>query len=245
MTPQLSLINHDPEKNQFGDCFRACIATLLDIPIDDVPNFAEPWDKFFLNRCRAFLKPLGYGYYEHALLGEYTIKQCLKYMADQNANMYYIFVGGTETGTNHAVVCLNDAVVHDPTPEIRKITGRDSIIGPCKGAEKEADAYFVGLIVAGCTLKDDNDQGVAIQECMEYLKKLPREFGPIVKGVKFTTVYACYSDKKHIEVVISISGKPDITDDCINQVIHEYVTDIPAKTREHFVVLWDHTSLFL
>ena len=37
-------IEHDPESGNWGNCFSAVLASLLDIPIEDVPVFSgEGW----------------------------------------------------------------------------------------------------------------------------------------------------------------------------------------------------------
>lgn len=41
MTPTKQTILHDPANGQFGDCFRACIASLLDLPITAVPHVCD------------------------------------------------------------------------------------------------------------------------------------------------------------------------------------------------------------
>lgn len=32
---------HDPEKGMIGDCWRACIASILDLPCEEVPHFVR------------------------------------------------------------------------------------------------------------------------------------------------------------------------------------------------------------
>ena len=32
-------ILHDPEKKNYGNCMQACVASLLNIPLNDVPHF--------------------------------------------------------------------------------------------------------------------------------------------------------------------------------------------------------------
>lgn len=61
MTPQEQEFPHDPENGIFGDCFRASLASLLDLPIIGVPHFlydgdADKWTE----RLNAFLSPMGY-----------------------------------------------------------------------------------------------------------------------------------------------------------------------------------------
>ena len=49
-------IEHDPESGNWGNCFSAVLASLLDIPIEDVPVFCgEDW----LLRVSQSPRPLG------------------------------------------------------------------------------------------------------------------------------------------------------------------------------------------
>lgn len=38
MKPVRQLYRHDPANGVYGDCWRACIASVLELPIEDVPH---------------------------------------------------------------------------------------------------------------------------------------------------------------------------------------------------------------
>ena len=64
MLLQNQTVKHDPENGLYGDCYRACVACLLNLEVDQVPHFyhdgcnSEIGDK----RCREWLE-LGHEQY--------------------------------------------------------------------------------------------------------------------------------------------------------------------------------------
>lgn len=92
-----------------GNCFSACLASVLDLPIEQVPNFYDiaphengPW----WDAVRAWLKPLGWSVIHLTLdpahLGEFP--------------GVFIVGGKTSRHTDHAVVYQDGHLVHDPFP---------------------------------------------------------------------------------------------------------------------------------
>lgn len=89
-----------------GNCFAACVASLLEMPIDDVPNFCNlpgDWEAEF-NR---WLRPFG--------LYALTVQ-----MNDWRPPGLHIMAGKSPRGASvkemHSVVAQGDAIVHDPHP---------------------------------------------------------------------------------------------------------------------------------
>lgn len=86
-----------------GNCFAACVASLLSLPIDDVPDFNQPgknWRRLF----EEWLKPRGLApliVYKGAILP---------------GGMHYLAGGPGPRGCPHAVIYLDGAMVHDPHP---------------------------------------------------------------------------------------------------------------------------------
>jgi hypothetical protein len=107
---------HDPANGSWGDCTRACVASILELPAEAVPHFCEfgeeppgpdgnlPW----WNRLTAFLKPLGYSTLVFEIQGpEHAFKPgCMPF--------HYIRGGKTRRGTNHDTVYFDQKLVHDP-----------------------------------------------------------------------------------------------------------------------------------
>lgn len=98
-----------------GNCFSACVASLLELRIEDVPYFMgdtpQDWDRNSGIRLNAFLSPLG------------LFSLCLIVPARQFESCpIYMILGGQaerEPGgprTPHAVVGFAGKWVHDPHP---------------------------------------------------------------------------------------------------------------------------------
>ncbi len=114
MTPYRQIVKHDPERGQFGDCARTCIASILDLPLESVPNFAEAWhdtDKFWRG-INEFLAERGLGCFSVAFNME--VADVLSMMQHHNENLYYMLGVGTPKGTDHFVVCRGGVLVSDP-----------------------------------------------------------------------------------------------------------------------------------
>jgi len=107
-------VSHDPEKGTYGDCLRACIATMLEKPSNDVPHFYhDGCDGNEGNkRLQEYLKTQNliacYQYFESAPVDE--VKQHMKVL---NPEVVYLLMGSTATG-DHIVICKNDEVLHNP-----------------------------------------------------------------------------------------------------------------------------------
>lgn len=121
MTPVDQSIMHDPANGQWGDCMRACIASLLALPILDVPHFNEggPRGLEFDRRVRDFLA-------QHGLI-EVRIHSKTSQAHVIQGTCHHLIYGYTERGTYHAVVGLNGKVVHDPHPSKTGVIEDDRI----------------------------------------------------------------------------------------------------------------------
>lgn len=108
------LFKHEPKKGYFGDCHRTCLACILNISPEEIPNFGIYYDnpeKFIeeerkwhlINNIISIVCP-------------YTgsIEGILKTQKEQNPNTYYILSGISKNDLGHSVVCLNDEIIWDP-----------------------------------------------------------------------------------------------------------------------------------
>ena len=87
-----------------GNCFAACVASILEIPIEVIPEL--PGDNTWTFVFREWLKPLGFTCYT-LTLGD-----------DDVAQGYTIMAGMSPRGKwLHAVVALDGVMVHDPHPD--------------------------------------------------------------------------------------------------------------------------------
>jgi hypothetical protein len=130
---------HDPEKGIKGDCFRASIASILELPIKEVPHFcadSEGW---------------------HERLQEWLAKQGLCYLEINNvrpndfkmldiSNCYHTLVGPSPRFPDelHCVVGRNGEMVFDPHVDKRGLVGDPS-------------KWLTGFIVSLCN-KNQNSE---------------------------------------------------------------------------------------
>lgn len=127
MKPLQQRFRHKPDDGIYGDCHRACIASLLELELelDDVPHFGDgmPDADEFNRRVDAFLKArdlvsVGSPY-------DCTLEHLLIVMKVTNPGAFYLLGGTSKTGVNHTVIGYEDKIIHDPS-----IT-QSGIVGPC------------------------------------------------------------------------------------------------------------------
>lgn len=114
MSPVFCTTRHAPP-DSYGDCIRACLATVLDVATETVPHFAhdgaDPYT--VLARARAWLSPQG----ETIFISQYPAvarDEMLQMMQENNPDSVYLLFGFTSGGTGHVVVCRGGEVVHNP-----------------------------------------------------------------------------------------------------------------------------------
>lgn len=93
---------------EVGNCFSACVASLLELPIEDVPTFVtcEPGDRLiWRTHFLSWLKPRGY----YALTFQYN--EDIHCMPEG-----FCILGGQSPRGSHAVVADKLTIVHDPHP---------------------------------------------------------------------------------------------------------------------------------
>ena len=87
-----------------GDCMAACVASILDLPLDAVPNPQGEDSAWFLEWV-AFLAPYNLSILTFLDGGDWIPRG------------YSILCGKSPRGDwNHAVVCFDGEMVHDPHP---------------------------------------------------------------------------------------------------------------------------------
>lgn len=115
MEPRMCMTVHNPPKS-YGDCIRACIATLADddrVPhvFNDETPAEESW-----HQIRSYLKSVGKFLF---LVG---VDDPFDETGENNPSIPYMLICGTNNG-NHAVICKNGVVVHNPAYYKSEITG--------------------------------------------------------------------------------------------------------------------------
>lgn len=102
---------HAPARGIFGDCYRAALASLLDMPLADVPHFLRYPEDQRRDAYREFLRPLGLipvvipgEIFRSVIVG--TGIDCL----------HLILGAAKDDGCPHTCVGRNCVIVHDPGP---------------------------------------------------------------------------------------------------------------------------------
>lgn len=98
-----------------GNCFAACVASVLELPLEGMPNFCggpDITEDSWCPRFRAWLAERGLGC---AFLG-YSPEHGIAAVVGAGA---YVIVGGDSPRGNflHQVVYRGDELVHDPHPD--------------------------------------------------------------------------------------------------------------------------------
>lgn len=110
MIPLMMSVDHDPPRS-FGDCFRTCIACILEVPQEEVPHPGQEGEA----RWDALMPELDSWL---ASRGLYTVQ-----LKDTPENLerycdyfgYHLIAGQSPRG-GHYCVGLGGKVVHDPSP---------------------------------------------------------------------------------------------------------------------------------
>ena len=108
MIPITQTIQHDPDNNINGNCFSAVLASLLHIPIEDIPVFSS--EESWLCQVNHFLQKYNLCYIQVNGLKEVIRDTCITGM--------YHEIGGTTNRADclHAVVGLDGDQFFDPHP---------------------------------------------------------------------------------------------------------------------------------
>ncbi len=107
MIPVNQSVKHDPANGKTGDCFSATVASLLHLPLSEVPLFVSTdWQAQF----NVWLRAYGLAYIQMVDLPGYAKENAIEGLWHEIAG-YTDRHGGKEL---HAVVGNDSVVVHDP-----------------------------------------------------------------------------------------------------------------------------------
>lgn len=143
MKPVKQLYRHDPP-HAWGDCHRACVASILELPCEAVPNFCAPpaGDQWQEGRWRereyAWMRSQGLVPIVTAYAPEAELDALLDNSVYYNPGIYWILGGTSRNGTGHSVVAFDGRIVHDPSLD------DSGIVGPMEGGH-----YWGTFIGAG------------------------------------------------------------------------------------------------
>lgn len=123
-------ILHDPENKISGNCFTACVASILECNIDSVPYFTEELFQLpvgeraseFEKRILKWFHKKGYSYIEIPVNFE-VLPSWTEYM--QKRETYHIIVGESPrfSGGYHACVGKYGEIIFDPHPSHKGLNG--------------------------------------------------------------------------------------------------------------------------
>lgn len=113
MIPQICSIKQNPPES-YGDCIRACIASILDMDCENVPHLVDVNGYFQLDEMRAWLADLGYGLAYMLFDGETSRDEMLQSWGIMNPGIHAMLMAQTASGGDHAVIVYGDKIVHDP-----------------------------------------------------------------------------------------------------------------------------------
>ena len=123
-------INQTEVSSGKGNCMQSAIASLFEVPLENIPNFIEykeNWISVFFN----IFKYYGYGYPTPVDIRDLeleNLKEILQYDGGINGHFYAVVKSQTFKNTTHAVIMdLNGNIVHDPNPNKKalKLTYKD------------------------------------------------------------------------------------------------------------------------
>lgn len=139
MKIQKQKYEHDPKNGVYGDCYRTCVAMILDMDRDDVPHFSKlallnPEGPSASQYLREWLKSKNLGVFSVVLSGDNTIGEVLKMLGHIVNDVPIMLIGesGRYEGVGHVVVVKNGEIIADPSGS--------GIVGPSE------DFYWVEII---------------------------------------------------------------------------------------------------
>lgn len=118
MKPVWMQNRHEPP-TLYGDCLRACVASILELEVSEVPHFhfdGHPSDAVIRQRLDEWLATRNLtswcvGYHGHIGFDDLCV-----IMETNNPGRNYILFGATDAGDPHAVVMRDGRLIHDPSP---------------------------------------------------------------------------------------------------------------------------------
>jgi hypothetical protein len=107
-----------------GNCWAACIASILELPIEEVPNFVVEYEGEYLKKTEEWINGLVKTrlWLKGHELGLVTV-HCGNSPLGCIGTTYWIGVGKSPRGPDHAVVYHGEDLVHDPHPDKTGLEG--------------------------------------------------------------------------------------------------------------------------
>ena len=111
-----------------SDCLRASLASVLELPLDEVPHFLGNPDtaRNWPGELEYWL--FGRGLTVYPVAPSSDLAATLAYMGQRWAGDFYLLCGRSGEDYGHVVVGCGDAIVHDPDPGVPR--GSHCLTGP-------------------------------------------------------------------------------------------------------------------
>lgn len=99
-----------------GNCFQAVLASLLEVPLEAVPDFCNIYpEETWYEQCEGWLVALHRKVYVTLAADNEAI--CRAYMPLFQSGICYLAAGpSASNGLSHVVIYQNGRLVHDPNP---------------------------------------------------------------------------------------------------------------------------------
>jgi hypothetical protein len=115
------------KNDESGDCFRASLASILNIPASYVPHFhhmlkTDDHDEM-ANLVDAWLEPMGLAMSNMVMSANEPLEMVPIYVNNVNPGIPAILSGQTESGSGHSVVIQNGKVFNPSAAEITEPFG--------------------------------------------------------------------------------------------------------------------------
>lgn len=107
---------HDPKNDVIGDCFRASVASVLELDIDDIPHFMDLYrgDGAWYPQFNRWLRK------KHDLVYmDFPCSEDMPKFMEENIGSHVILTGTSPRFPDelHAVVGFNTEIIWDPHPD--------------------------------------------------------------------------------------------------------------------------------
>jgi hypothetical protein len=109
---------HDPDGDIIGDCFRASVASIMEVDIDSVPHFVKEYGADWFGKFNEWLNDnFGLAYYETSMT-EGSTEGWRDYLKEHYGGMHVLITGISPRYLDeyHCVVGNGLDVVWDPHP---------------------------------------------------------------------------------------------------------------------------------
>jgi hypothetical protein len=108
-----SMIKVFQTRESGGNCFACCVASLLELDLESVPNFHQEHQEKWVFPLRDWLKPMGL----FPLVCQLDISDAFLQDYVEGSGAVYIAGGITHRHSSHACIYRGGELLHDPHPD--------------------------------------------------------------------------------------------------------------------------------